>query len=95
MTKAEKKGGASQTPGDAQGAKNTVYTQASPSPKALGGLLERLAGTEDLLVPVNRCDPGYWPPSLSSSTAPSTVPHPRACPFLRFPEVPPLLSRLQ
>lgn len=98
VTKAENKGGASRTPpADAQGAKNTVYTQASPSPKALRGLLERLAGTQDLLVPVSRCGPGSWPPSLSLSTlppprvtwmsqAPSIVPHPSAWPFLCFSE---------
>jgi hypothetical protein len=65
VTKAENKGGASQTPADAQGAKNTVHTQAAPSPKALRGLLERLAGTQDLLVPVSR-----WPRVLASFPLP-------------------------
>lgn len=101
------KGGVPQRPGDAHGAKNTVYTQASPSPKALRSLLERLAGTQDLLGPVNRCGPGHQPSSLLRSTtspkpvtwmipAPSTVPHLRACPFLCSPgHTLPSPSRLQ
>lgn len=73
MIKAENKGGASQTPADAQGAKNIVHTQAAPSPKALRGLLERLAGTQDLLVPGSRCGPGDWLSSLSLCMPPLHV----------------------